>query len=311
MPETKTQNQNQKYKARRGLSFLWLKILSAVNWLLNLFYLKQSQRYWGIVYDSLTKQPLDPVIVKLLYVDGREVETCVTDLAGRYGFLARPGKFKIHARRTNYAFPSRYAPGDGDGIYENLYHGEFFQLRGDYEVVGPNIPMDPLGQDWNQSAKLAAINKSPYFQYLFKMLAAILFWFGFILDGVYICSAFPKIPTGLYVIAAVYLLLLILAVSLPEARLWGKVLADSPAAPGESLFLELGDPRFPGMVFGKTAVKEDGKFLLRSNKGKYTLFISKLGAGGQRSVLGQMKVSVGRSGVLNSTIVLRQLADGY
>ena len=87
-----------------------------------------------------------------MYVDGREVETKVTDMEGHYGFWL-DAKFKIFARKTNYLFPSQQVVGGKDGIFENLYHGEFFTLSGDSEVVAPNIPMDPLGQDWNQQEK--------------------------------------------------------------------------------------------------------------------------------------------------------------
>jgi len=308
MPETNPQNQNNyqpnQYHARRSFSVFWPNILKLLNFILNFFSLKQTKQFWGIVYDSVSKQPLDPVIVKLLYIDGREVETCVTDIAGRYGFLARPGKFKIHARKTNYLFPSKYALGDTDGIYENLYHGEFFKLTEDYEVVAPNIPMDPAAADWNQKAKQTVVKKYPYLKYLFKALVSIFFWFGFILDGVLIFKTFPRIPEVLYIVAAVYILILFLSTSLPDNRLWGRVKTKIILAPGEYLFLELRDAKFREISFGKTAVKEDGKFLLRSNKGRYLLLVGKAGMNKNPTVLASLKVAIGSQGVFNSTIVI-------
>lgn len=282
----------------------WIKILRLLNSVLNFFSLKQTTQFWGIAYDSVSKQPLDPVIVKLMYVDGQEVETCVTDIAGRYGFLARPGKFKIYARKTNYLFPSRYAPGDADGIYENLYHGEFFSLHQDYEVVAPNIPMDPAASDWNQKAKQSVIKKYPYAKYFFKTLVAIIFWFGFILDGIFIYAIFPKFMLLLYAVYAAYLLLLIISIFLPDTRLWGKVKTKIVLAPGEHLFLELRDTKFPEISFGKAVVKESGRFLLRSNKGKYLLLVGKVGFNKNLTVLASLKVIIGRDGVFNSTIIL-------
>jgi len=308
MPETNPQNQNnhqaKQYRVRRSFSFFWLAILRLLNSVLNFFSLKQTKQFWGIVYDSVSKQPLDPVIVKLLYVDGREVETCVTDIAGRYGFLARPGKFKIHARKTNYLFPSIYAPGGSDGIYENLYHGEFFSLYHDYEVVAPNIPMDPAGVDWNQKAKQSVVKKYPYLKYFLKTLVSIIFWFGFILDGIFIGASYPKITLLLYAVAGTYLFLLVVSVFLPDCRLWGKVKTRIVLAPGEELFLELRDIKFPEISFGKAVVKEGGRFLLRSNKGKYLLLVGKAGINKSPTVLASSKVFIGRDGVLNSTIVL-------
>jgi hypothetical protein len=304
MTETNLQNQNKQYRVRQSFFVFWIKVLRLLNSVLNFFSLKQTTQFWGIVYDSVSKQPLDPVIVKLMYVDGREVETCVTDIAGRYGFLARPGKFKIYVRKTNYLFPSRYAPGDADGIYENLYHGEFFSLHQDYEVVAPNIPMDPAASDWNQKAKQSVIKKYPYVRYFFKTLVAIIFWFGFILDGIFIYAVFPKFSLFLYAVYAAYLLLLIISIFLPDTRLWGKVKTKIVLAPGEHLFLELRDTRFPEISFGKAVVKESGRFLLRSNKGKYLLLVCKAVFNKNSTVLASLKVIIGRDGVFNSTIIL-------
>jgi hypothetical protein len=304
MTETNLQNQNKQYRVRRSLFVFWIEILRLLNSVLNFFSLKQTTQFWGIVYDSVSKQPLDPVIVKLMYVDGQEVETCVTDIAGRYGFLARPGKFKIYVRKTNYLFPSRYAPGDADGIYENLYHGEFFSLHQDYEVVAPNIPMDPAASDWNQKAKQSVIKKYPYAKYFFKTLVAIIFWFGFILDGIFIYAIFPKFMLLLYAVYAAYLLLLIISTFLPDTRLWGKVKTKIVLASGEHLFLELRDTKFPEISFGKAVVKESGRFLLRSNKGKYLLLVGKADLNKNSTVLASSKVVIGRDGVFNSTIIL-------
>ncbi len=308
MPETNLQNQKdnqiKQYRVRRSLSIFWFTILRLLNSVLNFFSLKQTKQFWGIVYDSVSKQPLDPVIVKLLYVDGREAETCVTDIAGRYGFLARPGKFKIYVRKTNYLFPSRYAPGDTDGIYENLYHGEFFSLHQDYEVVAPNIPMDPAAADWNQKAKQSVVKKYPYLKHFFKILVSVIFWFGFILDGIFICATFPKIPLSLYAVAGIYLLLLVVSLSLPDCRLWGRIKTKVVLAPGEYLFLELRDAKFPEISFGKAVVKESGQFLLRANKGRYLLIVSKAGINKDLTVLARSKAVIGRDGVLNSTIIL-------
>jgi hypothetical protein len=306
MPEITPLERNKEYSVRQGFSFIWFKALRLANNVLNFFSLKQTTRFWGIVYDSVSKQPLDPVIVKLMYVDGREVETCVTDIAGRYGFLARPGKFKIYVRKTNYTFPSLYASGDSDAIYENLYHGEFFRLHEDYEVVAPNIPMDPVGQDWNQKAKKSVVQNYPYLKYFFKVVVALVFWSGFILDGAFIVKAYPSVPMPLYIVAVVYLFLLILSTVLPDARLWGKIKTNMILAPGESFFLELLDPKFPGISFGKATAKEDGKFLLRSNKGHYTISVSRINhSKNTQELLGSTKAYVGGEGVFNSTVVLK------
>jgi len=68
--------------------------------------------------------------------------------------------------------------------------------------------------------------------------------------------------------------------------------------------LELRDAKFPEISFGKAVVKEDGKFLLRSNKGRYLLSVSRLDRNKNKEVLASLKVKIGREGVLNSTLII-------
>ena len=279
----------------------WL--VQMVNGFLEFFSLRKKRKFWGIVYDSVTKQPLDPALVKMVYVDEEDTQTCVTDLAGSYGFLAHPGKFKLLAKKTNYIFPSQLVAGDQDGIYEHLYHGEFFQLDEGSEVVAPNIPMDPVGKDWNQTAKLAVFEAHPYTRYLFKRLVAILFWFGFCLELVFLWKdrhAAWVVPACVLVL---YVFLVFVAWIAPRGRLWGQV-KQKVFWKGE-LLLELQNPATPGVVFGKTATLGDGKFLLRGRPGRYQLQVSHKTLEGEVTVVGHANVRIGKPGVLNSTIVVR------
>ncbi|MBI5530329.1 MAG: hypothetical protein HY918_02405 [Candidatus Doudnabacteria bacterium] len=306
--EDKNKKNPAKYSARTSLfSFLWLYTLWQIDSLLVFFSLRKKRQFWGIVYDSVTKQPLDPVIVKLLYVDGSEVETGVTDLAGRYGFLAKPGKFKIFVKKTNYLFPSKYAAGDSDGIYDNLYHGEFFELYGDYDVVAPNVPMDPENFDWNQQAKKELVNNHPYLKKFFKKLVAVMFWFGliFLILGFWLVQK-HLYPWYGYLLLCGYGGLLILALFTPTPRLWGKIKSNNKNLLYENLFLELHNEKFTQISFGKAWVTVTGKFLLRANPGRYILSVSKVDSQNQKVLLAETKISIGKAGVFNPTLYLKE-----
>ena len=279
-----------------------LGFLESLNSVLNFFSLRKSKHFWGVIYDSVTKQPLDPVIVKLLYADTREVATGVTDLDGRYGFLARPGKFKIFARKSNYSFPSKFVTGNSDGIYQNLYHGEFFVLTDDDEVVAPNIPMDPDGADWNQTAKLKVTNSSPFWKLLARRLLALGFWFGLVFCLLGAWRFYLGIPIWLYVLFGLYGLFIVLALILPEPRLWGRVEMKNFQLDGGALFLELRSLRFPTMILGKTTVLENGKFLLRANPGQYLLIVGQINQNQEKIKLAEHKIRVGRAGVFNKSL---------
>lgn len=154
---------------------LWSLFLSAIG-------LKKKLKPWGIVYDSVTKQPLDPVYVVLSDRNGKEVATAITDMDGRFGFLVPPGWYTISVKKNNYIFPSKKMDGNvSDTIYENLYFGDSIYLE-EGKTIARNIPMDPERFDWNEFTKkdknllkFSSPNAS-----LFNRISNFLFYLGFV-----------------------------------------------------------------------------------------------------------------------------------
>lgn len=109
---------------------------------------------WGVVYDSETKQPLDPAYITIYDLKGREVSNSITDLDGRYGFHVKPGVYRLLAKRSNYVFPSAKLLGKrSDNIYNDLYFGETVTVTDSQAVINKNIPLDPTKFDWNEFEK--------------------------------------------------------------------------------------------------------------------------------------------------------------
>ena len=137
-----------------SLSEMFLLPTRIWSWFLVAFGVKKEVRRWGTVYDSVTKQPLDPVYISLIDKEGREISTALTDLDGRYGFLVSPGWYKLYPKKTNYIFPSIYLGHlNRDEVYLDLYFGNYFEIKQEGEVITKNIPMDPERFDWNEAAK--------------------------------------------------------------------------------------------------------------------------------------------------------------
>ncbi len=97
-------------------------------------------------------------------------------------------------KKTNYIFPSNLlAKHINDELYSDLYFGDYMNIK-EGEIIGKNIPMDPLKFDWNEFAK----NKDNIFHFYSKRersLARIsnyLFIFGFIVSAVALAFS-PKI----------------------------------------------------------------------------------------------------------------------
>ncbi len=137
------------------LSFSELFLIPLRLWglILLAFGIKKRNVPWGTVYDSVTKQPLDPAYVVLQDLNGNEVATSITDLDGRYGFLVPPGQYRMIANKTNYEFPSKKLSGKlNDELYQELYFNEIIDVP-EGGVISKNIPLDPIKFDWNEFAK--------------------------------------------------------------------------------------------------------------------------------------------------------------
>lgn len=190
------------------LSFSELLLIPLRLWgiLLATFGLKKRRRPWGTVYDSVTKQPLDPAYVVLQDMQGNEVNTSITDLDGRYGFVLAPGSYKIVANKTNYIFPSKKLVGKiNDELYSDLYFGEPLVVTDVGAIVTKNIPLDPEKFDWNEFAKgnkklMIFYSKRARFM---KRLSDVMFVFGFIIATIALFAAprpYNTIIFGLYII---------------------------------------------------------------------------------------------------------------
>ncbi len=120
---------------------LWTLLLTALG-------LRKKSTPWGVVYDSVTKQPIDPVRVSLVDMQGAVVESSITDASGRYGFAAPAGIYKVVLSKTNYLFPSHVIAQNDmrDEFYDKPYFGDYLP----YDPAAPimkNIPIDPLDFD--------------------------------------------------------------------------------------------------------------------------------------------------------------------
>ncbi len=120
--------------------------------LLRVLGLKKRYQPWGVVYDSVTKRPLDPAYV-VVRRGNEDAATAITDLDGRYGFFLPAATYSLVANKTHYRFPSLKLQGKSrDELYEQLYFGEPLAAKSG-EVINRNIPLDPIAFDWNEFAK--------------------------------------------------------------------------------------------------------------------------------------------------------------
>ena len=202
---------------------LWRSILALLGY--------RNRKKWGIVFDSVTKQPLDPVYVVLQDVFGNEVATSITDLDGRYGFLVGPGRYKIIANKNNYTFPSVKLAGKiNDEVYQDLYFGEEIVVTTEGEVILKNIPLDPMTDDWNERVKKEqGLMKfySSHDIWLYR-IATTLFYAGFAVSVVALVINQSAINIG---IVALYAILFILRKTVLKPKAKGSITYKANGAP--------------------------------------------------------------------------------
>ena len=196
---------------------LWALLMTALG-------LKKRNLPWGTVYDSVTKQPIDPAYVVLYDSEGKEVADSITDLDGRYGFLVGPGTYHIVASKTHYRFPSaKLRDNSTDELYNNLYFGSDIVVEKEGDVISVNIPLDAEGFDWNEFTKKEG-KLTQFYSDRYKIItyiSNILFIFGLVVAIIAAIVAPVNYNFGILIL---YIILFILRHTILKIKPQGVVL---------------------------------------------------------------------------------------
>lgn len=283
-----------------SLPDLWLVLTSFINGILTTLGLRTRRRLWGTVYDSKTKQPLDPVVVDLIDAKtGKIVEQSITDMAGRFGFLDRPGTYILRAQKTHYEFPSKTITGPVDGMYANLYYGGTLELLASGSVLAPNIPMDAEAFDWNQMDKKRIVNFHPKIEQFVSYVLHGAFWVGGALT-LLLSITHPTVVN--IVFALVYAALSVLKHIIPTIKLSGLLVSGGTSLSGVNLELYHKDMLHTAVA--RALTNQEGRFFLKATPGEYLLKVKQINDS-EVEVLSEQMVSIGKDGVLNQVISLK------
>ncbi len=250
-----------------GLAGMIPSFLRIWNILLSFLGIRRRYNPWGVVFDSATKQPLDPAYVSLLDATGKEIASSITDLDGRFGFPVSPGMYTITVGKTHYKFPSLTLSGrTNDELYPNLYFGEPIQVTEQGQVITKNIPMDAEGIDWNEQAKkeMKVANFFKKHDVLLIRIINTLYVVGFVtalLAFFSVQSVFNSIVVGLYVV----MLFLYIVGLHPKPH---GILTDSAGYPLSFAIMRIFNARLQKEVAHKVS-DADGKYYCLVQKGEY------------------------------------------
>lgn len=276
---------------------LWSLLMSA-------FGLRRKRRPWGTVYDSITKQPLDPAYVILEDLSGNEVDTSITDLDGRYGFLVEPGQYRLRAQKTHYSFPSERLSGNRkDELYDDLYFGSVISIQEEGEVVTRNIPMDPDDFDWNEFTKREQKLMKYYRKrdVLIARITNIFFVIGFSLTAI-ITFFYPTVYN--IVILGLYVLFSILKeTKLLKRRAYGFVEESETGQPLPYAILRVYHVA-TGKEMKKVVANERGRYFCLINNGTYYVTLEKKLDDGSYTVVHTSEEMTVQNGVINKQFVV-------
>lgn len=251
-----------------NITFTLLRLWSLI---LIFFGFKKKIRPWGVVYDSITKEPIDPAYVVLYDQTGKEVGTSITDVDGRYGFIPEYGYYSLSATKTNYIFPSQILHDKKeDELYTNLYFGESIVVNKDEGTIVKNIPLDPIGFDWNQFEKKRTKMTHYFSKYdrVILKLSSFLFWVGCILS---LLALYVSPITINFVVVGVYVLLFILRQGKLRPKVAGSLRELVSGLPLSFALVRVYS--VSGNVIATKVANKYGKYLCLVPKGKYYISI--------------------------------------
>jgi prepilin-type N-terminal cleavage/methylation domain-containing protein len=117
---------------------------------------RRKHRAWGVIYNSLTKLPVDLAVIRLFDAKtGKRIKSAVTDRAGRFSFLVLEGEYLLEVAKIGFSFPSQLVTGaKEDGQYTNVYDGKEVKVAAGGELLTPSVPIDPVTKEENDHAAI-------------------------------------------------------------------------------------------------------------------------------------------------------------
>ena len=291
----------------KSLYDVYLLLVRMFGALLGFLGLRKKRQPWGTVYDSVTKRPLDPAYVTVMQEHGDEIADAITDLDGRFGFLLPGGVYRIKAAKTNYEFPSKkLALRTHDELYDNLYYGDPVAAE-EGELIVKNIPLDPVGFDWNEFVK----NQKGLFrlQSRRESFKALLFNSIYILGFLSTLFAVVVSPTLLnFIILSFYILLFIFQFAWKRRHKAIRVIDKETREVFPYAIVRVYTAELNQQVKAIVA-DEFGRFFVLVSPGRYYITVEAKEAGGGYKKIYTSSVMDLKRGVIRKNIILNGL-DG-
>jgi len=230
---------------------------------------RRRRRKWGVVYNSLTKQPIDLAIVRLIHHKTHlVVQTKVTDKQGRFLFSMKKGSYMIEIVKPGYTFPSTYLAGRKEDVnFLDLYHGDVLNLKKS-ATIAVNVPLDPTSVE--ETPRRVLIKK-----FTKRLRHAVAF--SGVLIGMVVLVITPTLATAVLMLAQVGIYLLFRRLALPaKSKSWGLTFDAKTRKPLGGVIVRIFDKKFNKLLESQVT-DQNGKYGFIVRRNTYYLVASKSG----------------------------------
>jgi hypothetical protein len=236
-----------------------------------LFFARRRRQNFGIIYNAVTKVPIDLAVVRLYGENGKLVRTMVTDSLGRYFFKVDEGKYFIRVTKQGFTFPSGYLSGQkADGKYLDLYTEGYLQVTDRQAVIAANIPVDPVSEEGAKVVKRIRYEKMiRVFQNILALTGIILAFYVVIIQP----STFSYCMLG---VQAIIYLMTRLLIRPKKKKGWGIVYEAKTRSPLANTIVRLFEPKYHKLL--ETAITDrEGRYTFLVGPNEYYATFEKTG----------------------------------
>ncbi len=247
-----------------GSSYTISYIAKFFSMILALFGIGRKKRNCGLVYDSVTKEPVSNAIVRIYSTDGTLVATEVTDVYGIFETDIESGQYSIVTQVNNYKFPSMLITGTQDLPYENIYGGGNFNYDSS-SSISYSIPVDPL--DKSNAEYANTITKHKLINLTSSALNILMF-----IGLVFSIVSYIKLNSTLnLILLIIYVFLIILGmIRRRQARYRFGTVTDRSGDSKNGIELGLMETEF-NRIYAKRVTNDEGKYRFIVPGGDYKL----------------------------------------
>ncbi len=255
---------------------------------------RRRREKWGLVYNAITKQPVDLAIVRLLdSTTGAVKQTRITDAQGRFAFLSPAGAYRLQVVKPGFTFPSVALAGQTMDIeLVDLYHGEPIEVQASATLT-PNIPVDPV-QATETPAAVIKRRRWRAFQHGLSVGSLGIAGIAYVLQPTTGMAIFGVVQVGMF------FLFRRLAIP-PKPKNWGIVYDGTSRKPLSKAVVRVFDKKYNKLL--ETQVTDrDGKYAFFAGKNIY--YVTADVPGYDRFVSGDIDLRKESLGVIREPLAL-------